>query len=469
MNPRNSRQYAFFINNKVEGPFSQIEADARIAASAITPETQCTLIGTEEWRPASDFFIFPERQADPKVATVSVSPNQRINRDEETPKLDLKLRQKIIQLGLATAASAEELTPMQAEAALRNHEDRQRKDKQRKINGGIAAGVLSVLGTFLFGLTAPGQGLSNFVASKFVPVPKLFQQTQTLIEMELRRAGKAMSDVRDAKAETPSGVRPKDFFLKRVSIPYAKATMLDFQVDTSKLIQVTKAKPYIVYLKQLGADVRKDMMRQAGIVWKYKNPGELSEPLEVPELEASWALFRKQETEKNVAFLRQNEGARLNEITPGAAMRIPGTRPDYMVLVVDVDGMPVCFPCNAQEIVRFSNVRQHKMTQEEALDAEYYVVRQKREVGGHPFGTKVTFQKKEYFLKRQKPVLYYLAMSRPEVDPKSLVWVLIPTKEEYDKAETDVTQYTTRALANYTSYATPQELQLRGNVNEWKP
>ncbi|MDR2512592.1 MAG: GYF domain-containing protein [Puniceicoccales bacterium] len=468
MNPRSSRQYAFFINDKVEGPYSQVEADARVAASEITAETQCSIIGIEGWHPASAFFIFPESKANAAPRVVASLRDQRVNRDEEKPTLDLKLRQKIIQYGLATAASAEELTPLQAEAALRNYEEQKRKDKRQKTNGAILSGVLSVLGTFLFGLTSPGQSFSNFVAAKFISTPKIFQQTQQVVSRELRYADKALNDVRDVTLNLPRGARPKDFFAKRVSIPYAKASLLDFRVDTSKLVQISKAKPYIVYLKRLDSEDRKNMVRQAGIVWKYKNPSELAEPLESAELEASWALYKKQEAEKNATFLRENENARLSEIKPGVAMRIPGLRPDYMALVVDVDGMLVCFPCNAQEIVRFSNVSLHKMTLEEAFEAEYYVVKQKREVGGHSFGTKVSFQGKEYFLKREKPLLRYLAMSRPEVDPKSLVWVLITDKGEYDKAEVDVTRYTTKTLVDYTSYASPQELQLRGNVSEWK-
>ncbi|MDR1496920.1 MAG: DUF4339 domain-containing protein [Puniceicoccales bacterium] len=456
-----TQEYVFFINNEVKGPLSRRDAEALAASGALTPDTPCAPVGAENWEPSSKFFSFNGQAASTESKE---EPPQKL--DSETTELDPFLRKKILQLGLATAATIDEYSREQAEAAVLIFEQTEKKEKKNKLIGGIGSGIATVVIVFLFGLTGPGQSLSNAVAGKFIKDSSDFLTERRTIASELNSIKTALATLNKTELNAPEGERPgKQFFEQRVVIPPLRANALIFQADLSKLAEISSETPYLVYFKDFTTLIQKEMLEQANLAWKFKHPAALNDPLDAVELAASWKTFKREAGEHLANFVKTSLQSRVAVTDIKATeFRVEGTRPENLAVLVEVKltpeekvGLPVYFPYKAQEIVKFSEPKRVSTTRSEALAFEVYTVKEKQQVGGTPYGIGVHFRGKDYFLERKTPVLYYLGVAREKIDRSPYQWVWVRVDEEFFNKTEPETKIPTVKLSDFRCNNAPKD------------
>jgi hypothetical protein len=472
MESSTAQEYVFFINNEVKGPLSRRDAEALAASGSLSPDTPCAPAGAEGWEPASKFFSFQGVASAGGAA--ELAPEKL---DSDTTELDPFLRKRIIQLGLATATTIDEFSREQAEAAVRLFEETTKKDKKGKWYGGVGAGLGAALLVFGFGFTSPGEALNKTVAGKFIKDSEAFLNEQKTITLEIQRANSDWNALNNTQLKAPEGERPaKEVFEQRVIIPPDKTSVLVFQADFSKLAEVSSEKPSLVYFKEFPSDIKKEILSQADLVWKFKHPAALTDPLDEAELGASWEVFKREAGALLENFAKANLQSRVVVDDPKAAeFRIDGIRAEHLAALVEVKlapgektAFPVYFPYKSQEIVKFSEPKRHSTTREEALAFEIYTVREKQQAGGTPYGIVTRFQGKEYFLERKTPILFYLAVAREGVDRDSRQWAWVRVEEDiFNKTEVGA-KIPTLQLRDYRCNTAPKDSSMTGSLR-FKP
>ncbi|MDR2844645.1 MAG: DUF4339 domain-containing protein [Puniceicoccales bacterium] len=466
MDSPDSQQYAFFINNEVKGPVSRNEIEALIATGDIGPDTPCALVGgTGEWEPSSKHFPFAPKNPRPQTQPTAAAPTE-----EDRPGLDSKLRQKIIRLGLATAATIDDFTPAQAIAAVESYEAQRRKDRRTLLFGGIGTGIAVFVAGLVFLSTGPGESVTGAVVGKFVKPSEQFTKQQSLISGELRNVNRAWDELYETTLKAPEGREGRSFFESRVYVSPRASSELRFHADTSRLAELSPEKPRIVYLKQLQPDIRKEMVRQAKLVWKYKHADTLEYKLDETELAASFELLRKQAGDKLTSFVKENELASVKN-PDEEELRIEGARAENLVGILVVNGFSVFFPYagkdkEGQDFLVFSEPKSHRVTREEALETERYTVTEKQKIGGNPYGIRVNFAGKSYFISRLTPNWYYLGVARTGFD-QNPAWVGV-SAEEYERTEIGAV-LPTKKLFDYSYFITPSESLLTGSLTLQRP
>ncbi|MDR2430155.1 MAG: DUF4339 domain-containing protein [Puniceicoccales bacterium] len=446
MKPSDTQRHALYLNNEVKGPYTQAEIQALIDSGTLTPDTLCAPEGADanDWKPASQIFTFP-----PEKKTSQPLPETT---GDDRPSLDPALRKKIIHLGLATAATVDTFTPAQATAAVTAHELSRRQDKNKKIWGSLGATLAAFLLGLLFNHTTPGERLGNWISSRFVKESDAHKQQRNRAANELANTRRLWSELNENPLKDPDGRPGAQYFEGRVSLPPQDSQELTFTLDTGKLAELSPSPPRIVYLKQLPPDIKTSLVRQAEIVWKYKNPHTLKHPIPPADLAASWERFKQQEGTATTDFLRDNTQATLADLTP--PLRIKGLRPDLLAGILDVDGFTLCLPYKSQEYLLFGNAQRRSISRAEMMEIERYTVTEKRTTGGKPYGTHTQFAGKSYTLKRHTPVWHYLGLTRPGLDT-SPTWIRVP-EAQYTATEPGTT-YTTKELLSHPTYYTPAE------------
>ncbi|MDR2862361.1 MAG: DUF4339 domain-containing protein [Puniceicoccales bacterium] len=459
-------EYAFLINNEVKGPMTRPEAEALIPSGEITPETLCARAGAADWKTAAEFFTFP-----PSALKLSARKNIE-NVNEERESLDPLLRKKIIHLGLASPATVDEFSPAQARAALSAYEESLRKDQKTKWFAGAGTFVGVFLASFGFGLTGLGGDFNNGVAGVFIKESEQYTRQVTRIASDLKIIAKARETLEDAsRIKSPKGKPGKQFFESRVYIPAQAAVKLLFKLDYGRLAELSSEAPKIIYLRHMPANIKTEMLRQANLVWKYKHPDELQDPIPELDLAASWILFKKEAGDTLPNFVKNAEQTRLKELS-SEDLSIEGSMVENLIGALDVwfskdkESEPtpftVYFPAKAQNFLVFSDLRRHQTTRAEALETENYAVTEKHKAGGKPYGVSVKFMNESYFIKRLTPVWYYLGVARPKTDrAATLVGV---NAEEFEKTEIGKT-IPTKALLDYAVFSRPEESFLSGGLS----
>ncbi|MDR2982726.1 MAG: DUF4339 domain-containing protein [Puniceicoccales bacterium] len=453
-----SQQYSFFLENEVKGPFSRVEAEAMVARREISADTPCAPVGSTEWEPSSKFFTF---------SNGGIRLNTRVRREatvehkteDDRPSLDAETRKKVIQLGIADAASLDSLTVEQAQAAIHAYEKGVEKAKKGKIIGGISALVGSFVVGIIFGMTGPGESFNNWVANKFVKESPTYLKQREEINRDLSAIEEARKTLAESQLKQPEGRPGKDYFGSRVVIPSQKSTELLFHIEYAKLSEYTSDKPTVLYLKRMPSDIKKEMIRQAELVWKYTHPDSLTDPLTAEELAASWEIFKTRVGNTLPNFIKENTQDVAKEVEDGD-ISVNGSYAENLVATVTVNDFPLYFPYDkTQKYVSFSKPQQHVVTQEEALEVERYAVTSKETAGGGFYGLKVRFMGQQYTLKRPAPVWHYVALARKGID-SSPSWIMV-SSDDYEKTAID-TEYPTKQLFTYTVFDNPLPSPLTG-------
>jgi len=432
-------QYALYVGGEVQGPFSAEDVEAFIASGEVTPETLAAPVGSTDWTPASNLFAFPEAAAPAPAAHDAPLDNER-------PELDPFLRKRVIQLGLASATTVDEMTETQARAAVAFYEEAHRKEQKRKWLGGFGAGA-GVLALFavLYAL-GPARSLTNLIGGIFIaPNTDEFVDTQEKIVRDLRNVREGWDTLKNGKfRESDRARKGKEFLTDRVYVPDEKRDLLLFNPDFAKLAEFSKEKPRFIYLSKLDDATRNEMNRQSALAWKFKNTSQLKQPLDERELQASWTLFKTAcgaQLAERVKLLgtKTLENADPAETGIGendAPLRIDGRRPENLVAAVNVtvgsdkEPLPVFLPYgtgrDSQAFPIFARVRQGRLTAKEALDIEKYTVTDKKVIGGRPYGLMVSFLNHKKFLEQKTPLVHYLGLRRPR--DNSPVWMRVDEK-----------------------------------------
>lgn len=119
------RQFALYIDEAVQGPFSEYEVQDMIHSGKVTAETLCAPAGSEAWEPLANHFTFGSN------LKLSRRTTERPAGTEETeptlPRLDHDIRRRLLMYGLADSASVDQISPIQADILIRETETRIRR------------------------------------------------------------------------------------------------------------------------------------------------------------------------------------------------------------------------------------------------------------------------------------------------------------------------------------------------------
>jgi hypothetical protein len=492
-----TQEYAVFIDNEVKGPFAAADLEAKIAAGELAPDTLVAPVGSEDWAPASQFFTFPESAF---AAPESQPTDMPETLDKERPELNPLLRKRVIQLGLASATTVDEMTEVQARTAVALYEAERRKERKQKWLGGFGAGagVLLVFGGLL--AAGPARPLTDAIAKIFVKpeTEEFIEEAQNLRSsmVRVREADETVRNDKNIKPPTYKGEAGRTFLRGRVQVPDDKRERVIFQADFAKLGEFTKSAPTFLYLAKLDHNQRKEMNRQSALVWKYLHPTQLKTQFlladakgnaDTREIDASWKLFRAQCAEKfNLdEFVKTHTVNRLTGATEPArnadgelgTLLIDGRNPDYLAAAVtvkvgsDPEPFTVYFPAgrerDAQSYLIFQSAKSSRMTANEAFAIEQYTIAEKLALGGKPCGVEVRFMDKRYFRERKTPFYYYLGLKRPRID-SAPVWMRVDAKR-YEDAQIG-TKLASVSLADEVFFqgAQPPESTLSGGLT-FKP
>lgn len=119
------RQFALYIDEAVQGPFSEYEVQDMIHAGKVNGDTLCAPAGSESWEPLSNHFAFGSNLRLSRRTTEK--PPQAADTEPELPRLDPDIRRRLLMYGLADAASVDQVSPIQADILIREKETRIRR------------------------------------------------------------------------------------------------------------------------------------------------------------------------------------------------------------------------------------------------------------------------------------------------------------------------------------------------------
>ena len=469
--PNGQETYSFYLSDAVKGPLTRTEAEALIKSGEVTQDTPCAPVGASDWKPASEFFAFTTSTPAPAASSPALkrSSNHQEKEEKTRPELDPLLRKKILRLGLATATTIDEFSESQALAAVNAYEDNLRKTRKAKWLGGVGTGVGVLAAVVLFGFSPPGEALNETLAGKIIGDSETYSKTKSDIVGELSVVNNSRVELQKKQLKEPEGEKAGEKFLtERVRVPNSRQNQLVFKVDVTKGAALSKTPPRALYLKSLPDSISKQMLAQTEIAWKYKNPDKLTDKLEEAELAASWALFRSETGTAIPEFVKLNTTSQIELTNTSVDEKriLQGSTATYIVVALDIkikddEASPftIYFPYRKQEIVPFSDAEQHKTSKEEMLEIEHYVVKEKKQLGGVPYGIPVSFQGKKFFLEKKSPPLFFIGVLQEDFQEGATTWVRLKSEDEYNKAEIGARIPTKQLLPNLC-YSKPAEYRM---------
>lgn len=146
------RQFALYVDEAVQGPFSEYEVQDMIHAGKVTAETLCAPAGSEDWEPLANHFSFGSNLKLTRRTTER--PAQSTETEPSLPRLDPDVRRRLMMYGLADAASVDQISPIQADILIRETETRIRRQLlSRRIATYLSVGAGAIGGWI--GLSQP--------------------------------------------------------------------------------------------------------------------------------------------------------------------------------------------------------------------------------------------------------------------------------------------------------------------------
>lgn len=261
------KELVILVNEQVEGPFPADELEARIASGELTAETPCAEPGAEDWSTLGEALpdAFPQAGGRRPVRIAKKTKEEEEEmKAATTEKLDPDVRKKILLYNLADAISVDKFTPAQAEAAIREHEEKLKKGKKLKIAAGVGGFVVScALASLLFncvnvGEAPGGRGQKIFEKIFFEDRDSEHDKTMKTIMSEVARLGDVRKEVAEVKFTAPRGQgSPRQTFLSFVEIVNPDVSTVTGTLNLSALAAsvpenlLSSAKPEVIQLRRI--------------------------------------------------------------------------------------------------------------------------------------------------------------------------------------------------------------------------
>lgn len=241
------KELVLFIDGQSVGPFPQGEVESRFAAGEFSAETPCAEAGASEWKTLADFVpaakkhgVRIARKTQAEVAEMKSATSE---------KLDSEVRKKLLLYNLADSVSVDKFTPVQAEAAIRIHEEALKKGKKLKIAAGVGAfvaafGLAFTIFNFVPVSTAlGGQKLKIFEACFASEPNPEYVKTAKRIAAEAEKLRELREEVAEARFSAPRGAgTPRETFLNNVVIENPDVSTVTGKLDVSALLQTLSPK-----------------------------------------------------------------------------------------------------------------------------------------------------------------------------------------------------------------------------------
>lgn len=263
------RQFALYIDEAVQGPFSEYEVQDMIHSGKVTAETLCAPAGSEAWEPLSNHFTFgsnlklSRRTTERPAATEETEPS--------LPRLDHDIRRRLLMYGLADAASVDQISPVQADVLIRDTEARIRRQILAWRVATYACLGLGAVGGWLALNTAPVIGTLGGVADSVAKQQDAkannfwsnFSRRATEFEEGSIAASKA------AFADPQGGVAAGPILLGRLQVSEETAYNFSTRIELNSETLVGPLAKFGINLEPrrtvhlLGVDLPEDVMRKA--------------------------------------------------------------------------------------------------------------------------------------------------------------------------------------------------------------
>jgi len=262
------KELVLFVDGKTVGPFPLEDVKKRFSAGEFSAETPCAEPGDTDWKPLGE-MIPPERPA-VRIARKTREEEQEM-KTATSEKLDPDVRKKLLLYNLADAISVDKFTPVQADTAIRLHEEAMKKGKKLKIVAGVGGFLISfALASLLFtGVnfgTAPGGKGQKLVEKIFEnPGNPEYQKTAKRIRSEAENLSKLRDEVAAIKFAAPRNQGdPRQTFLGNVEIKNPDVSTVSGTLDTSAIPENLKGNTLIevIQLKRLDGSLEENIKKQ---------------------------------------------------------------------------------------------------------------------------------------------------------------------------------------------------------------
>ena len=262
------KELVLFVDGKTVGPFPLEDVKKRFSAGEFPAETPCAEPGDTDWKPLGE-VIPPERPA-VRIARKTREEEQEM-KTATSEKLDPDVRKKLLLYNLADAISVDKFTPVQADTAIRLHEEAMKKGKKLKIAAGVGGFLISfALASLLFtgvnfGTAPGGKGQKLFEKIFENPGNPEYQKTAKRIRGEAENLSKLRDEVASIKFVAPRNQGdPRQTFLGNVEIKNPDVSTVSGTLDTSSIPENLKGNTLIevIQLKRLDGSVEENIKKQ---------------------------------------------------------------------------------------------------------------------------------------------------------------------------------------------------------------
>lgn len=261
------RQFALYIDEAVQGPFSEYEVQDMIHAGKVTAETLCAPAGSENWEPLANHFTFGSNLR--LSRRVADKPPQAEDAEPPAPRLDPDIRRLLLMYGLADAASVDQVSPIQADILIRERETHLRRlILARRISTYVSLTTGAVTAWILLGNPSAIAMLGSVAESVAKPEAKAAARWENLCRRAKDHEASANAALAAPFGEPLGGMPAGPVLLSRLQVneetAYNFATRVTLNSETlaGPLAKFGIALDSKVTLHLLGSDPTEDVLRK---------------------------------------------------------------------------------------------------------------------------------------------------------------------------------------------------------------
>ena len=267
------KELVLFVDGQSVGPFPSEEVEKRLAAGEFSAETPCAEPGATDWKPLGE--VLSASAPSPRPTVVRIARKTQEEADEmktaTSEKLDPDVRKKLLLYNLADAISVDKFTPVQADAAIKIHEEALKKGKNLKIVAGVGGFLVSfALASLLFtgvnfGTAPGGKGQKLFEKIFEKPENPEHKKMRQRIVSEAERLNQLREEVSAVKFTAPrSQGDPRQTFLGNVEIKNPDVSTVTGTLDISALpASLTASTKFeVIQLKRLDGSTEERIQKQ---------------------------------------------------------------------------------------------------------------------------------------------------------------------------------------------------------------
>ena len=267
------KELVLFVDGQSIGPFPSEEVEKRLAAGEFSAETPCAEPGATEWKPLGEVLSASAPVSRPTVVRIARKTQEEADemKTATSEKLDPDVRKKLLLYNLADAISVDKFTPVQADAAIKIHEEALKKGKNLKIAAGVGGFLVSfALASLLFtgvnfGTAPGGKGQKLFEKIFEKPENPEHKKMRQRIASEAERLNQLREEVAGVKFGAPrSQGDPRQTFLGNVEIKNPDVSTVTGTLDISALPAglTASTKFEVIQLKRLDGSTEERIKKQ---------------------------------------------------------------------------------------------------------------------------------------------------------------------------------------------------------------